>query len=117
MPLKPLESYFNMKSKFRINGANLLMIVGILAVIAVVYTELNKPAMEAEIITNIILDDHKASFANNGVVDEIKLEKIKNMDYDDFKKSLNAKNDFCVYIEDEKGNMILAKGTDKLDCR
>ena len=103
------------KPKLRIDGMSILLAMGILAVIAVIYTELNKPAMEAEKITNMILDDHKSSFANNGIVDEIKLEKIRNMDYGDFKKSLNAKNDFCVYIEDENGNLILAKGSAKLN--
>lgn len=101
--------------KFRINGINFLLVIGVLAVIAAVYMELNKPAMEAEMITNMILDDHKASFANNGIVDEVRLEKIRNMDYENFKKSLNAKNDFCVYIEDEKGNVILAKGSSRLN--
>lgn len=92
-----------------------MAIVGILAAITAIYAELNKPAMEAEIITNMILDDHKSSFANKGIVDETKLEQIKNMDYEDFKKLLNAKNDFCVYMEDEKGNVILAKGSSKLN--
>jgi len=105
------------KLNFKIGKINLLLIAGLLAVIAAIYAELNKPAMEAEIITSMILDDHKASFANNGIVDQTKLEKIRNMDYEDFKKSINAKNDFCVYMEDEKGNVILRKGSDRLDCR
>ena len=59
------------KSNLRIDGINILLIIGIIAVIAVIYTELNNPAgMEAEKITNMILDEHKASFANNGFVDE-----------------------------------------------
>lgn len=103
------------KSKFKIDELNLLIIVAVLAVIAAIYTGLNKPAMEAEKITEMILDDHKASFANKGIVDEIKLGKIRDMDYEEFKKSLDAKNDFCVYIEDENGNVILAKGSGKLN--
>ena len=103
------------KSKSRTDHITILAVIGVLAVIASIYTELNKPEMEAEMITNMILDDHKASFASNGIVDETKLEKIKNMAYQDFKKSLNARNDFCVYIEDEKGNIILAKGSGRLN--
>ena len=101
--------------KSRIDGINILAVIGALAVTASIYSELNKPKLEAEMITNIILDNHKASFANNGIVDETKMEKIRDMDYEDLKKSLNAKNDFCVYIEDENGKMILAKGSSKLN--
>ena len=104
------------KSNFKIDEIMLVLIVAVIAIAVSVYDKLNEPAgMEAEKITEMILDDHKVSFANNGVVDESQLEKIRNMDYEDFKKSLDAKNDFCVYIEDENGNTILAKGSSKLN--
>lgn len=103
------------KFNFKIDETVLVLIVVIVAMIVSIYGKLNKPAeIDAEIITNMILDDHPTSFANNGVVDENKLEKIKNMGYEDFKKSLNAKNDFCVYIEDGNGEIILSKGSSKL---
>ena len=69
---------------------------------------------EAREITAMILDDHSSSFANNGMVDEAKLTQFEDMDYYELKKSLNAKNDFCIYIEDENGNTILAKGSSRL---
>ncbi|MBI3034980.1 hypothetical protein HYY71_01535 [Candidatus Woesearchaeota archaeon] len=70
--------------------------------------------MEAEKITGMILDDHSISFANNGIIDENKLREIKSIGYDDFKEMLKVKNDFCIYIEDGNGNVILSKGSSKL---
>jgi len=104
------------KSNFKIDEIMLVLIVAIISIIVVVYDKLNEPAeMEAEKITEMILNEHDISFANNGIVDENKLKKIQNMDYKEFKNSLNAKNEFCIYIEDEKGNIILAKGSSKLN--
>ena len=104
------------KSNLKIDELTLVFIVAVIAVIVVVYNKLSEPAgMEAEKITDMILDEHDISFANNGIVDETKLRQIRNMDYEDFKKSLNAKNDFCVYLEDGNGNIILAKGSGKLN--
>ena len=101
---------------FKIDEITLVFIVAVIAVIVVVYNKLSEPTgMEAEKITEMILDEHSISFANNGIVDENKLEEIKNMGYDEFKKSLNVKNDFCIYLEDGNGNIILAKGSSKLN--
>lgn len=59
------------------------------------------------------MDNHSISFATNGIINENKLKEIKNMNYDDFKKSINAKNDFCIYFEDEKGNIVLINNSYK----
>ena len=40
------------------------------------------------------------------------------MDYDDLKDSMNIKNEFCVYFEDENGNIvegIKTIGSDKIE--
>ena len=104
------------KFNFKIDEILLVFIVAIISIVVVVFDKLNEPAeMEAEKITEMILNEHDISFANNGIVDENKLKEIQNMDYKDFKNSLKAKNDFCVYIEDENGNLLLAKGSSKLN--
>ena len=104
------------KSNFKIDEITLVFIVAVISIIVVIYDKLNEPTLnEAEKITEMILDEHSISFANNGIVDENKLEEIKNMDYDEFKNSLKAKNDFCIYLEDGNGNLILAKGSSKLN--
>ena len=104
------------KSNFKIDEIMLVLIVAVIAMLIGVYDNLKKPSgTEAEKITEMILDDHAISFVNNGIINEGKLKEIQNMDYDDFRKSLKAKNDFCIYIEDENGNIILAKGSSKLN--
>ncbi len=103
------------KSSFKVDEISLVLIVAILAIIISFCTR-NQTSMEdAEKITKVILNDHDISFANNGIIDEDKLEEIQHMDYDDFKKYLKVKNDFCIYIGDENGNTILAKGSPKLN--
>ena len=62
----------------------------------------------------MLLDDHEISFASNGIVDENKVREVQQMPYSQLKKFFNAKKDFCFYIEDENGNIILAKGSSKL---
>ena len=103
----------------KIDEMMLVLIVAIIFMAVSIYDKLNKtrdnPTMEAEKITEMILDNHGISFAIGGIVDEEKLKEIKNINYDDFKKSLNVKNDFCIYIEDGNGNLILAKGSSKLN--
>ena len=37
------------------------------------------------------------------------------MDYDSLKKSFKASRDFCIYIEDEKGNILLSKSAPSLN--
>ena len=104
------------KSNFKIDEILLVLIVAIISIIVAVYDKINESAnIGAEKITEMILDEHTISFANNGVVDENKLKEIQNMNYNNFKKSLNAKNDFCIYIEDQNGNTILTKGSSKLN--
>ena len=110
------------KTKFKIDEIMLVLIVVFIATFVNIYAKVKEPDMEAEKITAMILDDHKVSFANGNVIDESKLNEIKDMDYGDFKNSLKAKSDFCVYIEDGDGNVILSKGSsrfngDGLSCR
>ncbi len=105
------------KSRYslKINTTALVLVVALLLIVFNIYSRPNKPAIEAKKITEAILDDNPISFATDGLVDENKLKKVKNMDYNEFKNHLNAKNDFCVYIEDEKGNILLSKGSSKLN--
>ncbi len=105
------------KSEFKIDELALVLIVAIMAMIAGIYNKINEPSggMEAEKIAEMLLDDHPASFANNGIIDENKLKEIQDMDYEEFKTFIKAKNDFCIYIEDENGRIITAKGAEKFN--
>ena len=102
------------KPNYKIDEIVLVFIVVVIVMIVSIF-EQNKPqTIEAEKITFLLLDDHKLSIANNGIVDNSKLQEIQSMNYEDLKNNLNAKKDFCVYIIDENGNIILAKGSQKL---
>ena len=105
-----------LKSNFKIDEVVLVLIVAFLAIIISIYNKANEPkGMEAEKITAMVLDDHEISFASNGIVDGTKLKEIQSINYKDFKKSLKVKNDFCLYLEDENGNIILTKGASQLN--
>ena len=103
------------KSKFKIDEITLVLIVAIIAIFVSIYHKSSQPpGMEAKKITEVLTDDHGISFASNGIVDANKLAEIRNINYADLRKSINAKDDFCIYIEDGDGNVILAKGSPKL---
>ena len=113
-----MKSHKHQKSKpnFKIDEIVLVLIIAIMAMVVSTYNKSNEPnVMEAEKITAMVLDEHDVSFANNGIVDNNKLKEIQNMRYTDFKNSLKVKNDFCIYIEGQNGNIILAKGSSKLN--
>ena len=102
--------------KFKIDEITLILLVALLSIIISINKGVDvSPEIEIEKITAMILDDHELSFARNGVIDENKLIEIQNMDYYELKKSLKAKNDFCIYIEDEDGNIILSKGSSRIN--
>ena len=46
---------------------------------------------------------------SNELVEE-KIERLNNMDYNQFKDTLGVRSDFCVYFEDATGNLIKIDG-------
>src|SRR3989344_7684551 len=111
--MKPHNKHHN--KKIRIDEVTLVLIVLVLAVIVSVYEKSDKTEyIDAQEITELIFDDHDISFVSNGIIDEYKLKELQQTDYVTLKSQLNAKNDFCVYVEDADGNVIAAKGSSKL---
>ena len=103
------------KPKFKIDEITLVLIVALIAMIVGIYEKNNQTTVkEAEKITDNILENNAISLVSNGVINEAKLTEIKNMDYEEIKKMLNIDEDFCIYIEDENGNVILNKGSAEL---
>lgn len=101
-------------SKSKIDEITLVLIVAIIIMVATISQKNNQPTDEAGNIMKIILDDNPAALSTNGVINQIELERIQRMNYEQLKKYLNMKNDFCLYVEDENGNIIFAKGSAKL---
>lgn len=100
---------------FKIDEIFLIVIVAIVAVGVASYEKSKGvPPIEAEKITAMLLNEHGFSILNKGVVDEKKLNELKTMDYGQLKQELNVKKDFCIYMEDDAGRIILAKSSEKL---
>lgn len=100
-------------SKFKIDEISLVLIVAII-IIAMTISQKTNHEKDTGNIMRMILNDNSATLSANGVIDQAELEKIQNMDYEQLKKYLNMKKDFCLYVEDENGNIIMSKGSSKL---
>ena len=70
---------------------------------------------EAKKIAEMVTDNHPVSITSNGVIDYGKLQELENTGYEDLKQYLGTKKDFCIYIEDGNGDVILSKGSSKLN--
>ena len=104
------------KKRFKLDEIMLVLLVAFIIIGLKFYSKENKTAdMNAEEITSLLSGNNDISLINDGFVNEDKLKEVQNMNYNEFKNSLNAKEDFCVYIEDDKGQIVLAKGSSKLN--
>lgn len=104
------------RSNIRIDEITLVLIVALIALFVGISNQADDSQVtEAEKITGVILGNDGIGFAANGVINDTKMEQVQIMDYEDFKDSLNAKKDFCIYIEDELGNILLSKGDPQLN--
>lgn len=51
--------------------------------------------------------------ASNSQFNDSKAGELKNMNYNELKKRLRVEGDFCIYLEDEKGNIVLINNSYK----
>ena len=86
------------KSNFKIDEILLVLIVVIIAMLAGIYDKIKPTEMEAEKITEMILDGHSISFANNGIIDEGKLKEIQNI------KKQHPNEEIIVKAQDDDFN-------------
>jgi hypothetical protein len=47
-----------------------------------------------------------STFIYNSKVDEAKLIGVSNLSYESLKNNLGVSSDFCIYFEDENGNLV-----------
>ncbi len=67
---------------------------------------------ESELILNKIKsEDSPLQVVQDKEVNESKLSEIASIPYEQLKSEAGAKNDFCIYLEDENGNIILVNGS------
>ena len=98
----------------------MLAIVIFISAFFVVFIILN-PAQESNVNelrdeASIVLKDIESAesdlgIVNGAIVNETKLQELLGKDYQAIKKSLRIKNDFCIYFEDEDGNIIYIDAT------
>lgn len=76
---------------------------------------------DAEIIANELLSDSSSlNVVENGKIDEQKLQQLLDESYGELKSKVRVKSDFCIYLEDNEGNVLYIKqdvagiGTDKI---
>ena len=101
--------------KYKIDEVTLVLVIAILAIIFGIYHDKkSEQHIDAKKITEFFMDDHELGFAKGGVIDSGKLEEVEKMSYAQIKEHLGIQKDFCMYLEDDKGKIILAKGSAKL---
>ena len=67
-----------------------------------------------EIADSIILSGNPGR-APSGYITDTQLRLMQGMNYEDMKRQFNLQRDFCIYIEDANGKILLAKSAAKLD--
>lgn len=87
----------------------MVLVIGAIVVVLTLFLNNQGPKITAEDITVKIINDPKLSLVIDGQVDQTKLSELQSMDYSSLKTSLNSGNDFCVSMQDEKGEVILLK--------
>lgn len=90
------------KKKVKFNIVWMILLATIAMVLIAVYNKTNRTAPNtAEEIMDMLLQNPSLNF-------------VDNTSYDEIKASLKTQSDFCIYIEDEQGNIILSLGAPEL---
>ena len=98
----------------------MLAIVIFITTIVLFFVFLN-PAQESSVdelqneasivLKELETDDPDLGIIDGTIVNETKLQELLGKDYQDIKKKLRIKNDFCIYFEDKNGNIIYIDAT------
>ena len=102
------------KPKHKIDEIILIFIV-LVVIIAVSVLEKDEQLQKAdpEKILGLVLKDTDVKDGMM-VFDQKKLNELEGMDYVAIKRILNVEGDFCMYLQDGKGSVLLVKGSPKL---
>ena len=63
------------------------------------------------VINNIVSEDSSLKIVDGNEVNESKLDDLKGLPYDELKRKFSIEGDFCIYFEDDKGNIVLISDT------
>ena len=67
---------------------------------------------EGEMLAEVVTVNSQIGFVKANKLDTGRLQNVKNMNYSDIKRGLDLRNDFCIYFEDENGELITIKDED-----
>ena len=59
------------------------------------------------IIKQVSSEGNSLNIVNKQEINLTKIGELKNLNYDELKSQLRVEGDFCIYIEDEKGNLVM----------
>lgn len=99
-----------------------LGVIVFMAAFFILYALLNSnPAAKAgilkeeatAIIKQVASEDDLLRTVDSNEINLSRIAELKNMSYEELKRRLRIESDFCIYIEDEKGNLILINNTYK----
>ena len=62
---------------------------------------------EASIVIKKMTSEGYLKIVDGNEINESKLNELKNLPYDELKRILAIEGDFCIYFEDDKGNLVL----------
>ncbi len=58
------------------------------------------------VLESIVSEDSDIGILDGAEVNETKLEELLGMEYSEIKKKMRVENEFCIFLEDEEGNVI-----------
>jgi hypothetical protein len=64
-------------------------------------------------VRQVASGESNVRIVDNNQVNISKFNELKNLSYDDLKSALRISGDFCIYLEDEKGNIVLINNSYK----
>jgi len=72
-----------------------------------------------KVLSNIASEDSRVSIVNGVELNETKLQELLSNEYPELKEKIRAGSDFCIFLEDEGGNIVYISnkpgiGSDKI---
>jgi len=93
----------------------MIAIVIFIGTIFVIYSVLNDQQSDktgeleedaSRVLENIVSEGSGIGIIDGINVDETKLQELLGEDYNEIKKKIRVQNDFCIFLEDENGDII-----------
>ena len=76
-------------------------------------TKTNNLKDDASLVVKKVTSEGYLKIVDGNEINESKLNDLKNLTYDELKRILAIEGDFCIYFEDDKGNIVLINNSYK----